>query len=335
MSQSFSPSRAFACWLVIDYDTLLDNIARTAEKAVFIDISLPLFQRIWHYMEEDVIRCGIRGVICNDPEVLSLVSPQLTRILKPGFKNTETGYAVEGIIPVLSSFSDCLALSNMAQMVDKRLCFLLRARSLSSEFAGGDWGIEDLSMRIKQLPMIDFSGFFLQRTPDISESAFLKNLSKDCRNLDFSCIFPFDQSCSAGKESVSYSKWENLALCENSEGIFPVEASFWAYPVESGADYQIYQLDLGFSDGLPESFPVKVAGNDAGIVNIFENHCELIIKGHFQGPYPARGCMAGGAAHNPVDLQAWKTKDLRNFLLHFRDFPVYLRKKNVFQEILP
>lgn len=325
MQTGFSPSKTFPGWLRLDYATLLDNINRVAERSSLIDISVPVIQRIWHHIEDDLLRSGINGVISNAPEALSRVSGQFIRILKPGFRNCETGYAGNDIIPVLSTFADCLALSNMAQMLDRRLTFLLRARSLSPEFAAGEHGLEDICNRAKQLPLIDFKGFFLQKPPEASETASLKGIAARCFSTECRLICP----------GSTYSKWENLALVENAAGIFPLEIGAWAFPVESGSDYQTFQIDLGYSHGLPAAFPARVAGFEARVVETGEDYTELLINGHFQGPYPARCYLAGGSTHDPVDLQSWKISDLRNFLTHEQGFPIYLEKNRTILEVLP
>lgn len=335
MQRNFAPSKGFPGWLRLNYATFMDNINRAAAKSVFIDISIPIIQRIWHHIEDDLLRSGINGVISDSPGALSRVSGQFIRILKPGFRNCETGYAGSEIIPVLSTFADCLALSNMAQMLDRRLAFLLRARDLSLEFAAGEHGLEDICNRSKQLPLVDFNGFFLQKPPKVSEVTPLKSVAARCFNSDCRLICPGSNFKGSNKDCCTYSKWENLALVDNSEGIFPLEIGTWAFPVESGADYQTYQIDLGLSHGLPAAFPARIGGFEARVVETFENFTELIINGHFQGPYPARCYLAGGSTHDPVDLHSWKISELRNFLTHEQGFPVYLENNQTLLEFLP
>ncbi len=333
MQGDFSPSKNHSCWLKVDYETLLQNFQRHSEQAPYVDLSVPFIVAIWSHLEDDLLRAGIAGVLGADPRALCKVSGSLLRFLKPGYKPGESGYASEGIIPVLGSFSDCLSLSNMAQMLDKRLTFLLRVRSGESEFAGGDWGIESICQRLGNLPMLDLGGLFLNKCPDIEQQAYLRRLLHQAHAESTQMLLPLASADHNAREFRRFTLWENLALGQEDEGCMPFELGFWAFPVSNGSDYQIFQTDLGRLHGLRKDFPAQIAGKTARIIEVWPDSCELIVSGHYSGPFPARGYLTGGLEHNPIDLRQWDKSDLQNIMGNLSFCPVYLQKAGKILEI--
>lgn len=334
MYHDFNPARNHSCWLKVDYAALLDNIGHHAAHSPLFDLTVPFLATIWPQIEEDMLRAGIEGVLSANPQDLTVVTPALQRIIKPGFKPGEAGYAHEGFIPVLSSFADCLSLSNMAQMLDKRLSFFLLVRSTDAEFGAGDWGVNSICEKIVNLPMIDLHGFYLRRQPAANETAMLRKLLHQAEADNGIFLVPLSEENRNIKNCKSFISWETLALEEESKGCFPVEIGFWAFPLHSAPDYQIFQADLGRLHGLPADFPVQIGGRPAKVINIQPETSEYIIDGHFPGPFPVKSHLTGGTPHEPIDLRLWARTDLQNLLGHIQSCPVYLQKSDSLIELL-
>lgn len=333
-SKSFLPGRAYPYWLRVDYDTLLNNIASHCHDARLIDLTVPFLLKIWSRIEDDLLRAGIDGVLSSDPQALLNVSPSLQRILRPGFRPGETGYAREGLLPVLGSWSECLNLSNTAQIHDQRLPFLLRARSRIGEYGAGDWGLESICEQLHNVPMIDLLGFYTLRQPDPGETAILRRILRRLEAENAMLCLPLASVNSDFKEFRPFLTWETVAIERDGPGCFPVEIGFWAFPVHSGPDYQVFQADIGRLHGLPAGeFPAKIGGYNARISDIQPTHSEFVVEDHLPGPFPAAGFLTGGDAHEPVDLRLWKATDLKNLLAHLDHCPLYLQKDKQIIEI--
>ncbi len=287
-----------------------------------LDLGLPFLPAIWQYLEEDFLRLGINGVLGNDPNMLCQTGKNMLRILRPGFRPEFSGYAREGLIPVLGSFAECLGLSNLAQMSDQRLSFLLRARSAEPEFGAGDWGLESLCQRLYSLPMLDLHGFYVNYRLDDAETAYLKNLLQRVGGGSIFLPTAFLNHNTPGFRSFITSEY--LSLHEGCKGNFPLEIGFWAFPLKRGPDYMIFHADLGRLHGLQHNFPVQVGGKNARVLALYQEHCELVIDGSLNGPYPVKGFLSGGASHDPVDIRLWNKDDLISLLAHWHDNPVYL-----------
>lgn len=332
----FVATRGYPCWLRIDYDTLLSNIATHLAKAPLLDVSLPFLQKIWPHLEDDLIRNGLTGVLSSSPTFLLSASPSLQRILRPGYRPAETGYAREGLLPVLGSFADCLNLSNMAQIHDRRLPFLLRARARSGEFGAGDWGLDTICEQLTNIPMIDIAGFFLLRQPESNEVFTLRRHLRRLESPHSSLVVPLSLISSDYAEYQPFISAEVLGLESGGSSCFPIETGFWAFPVRSGHDYQLYQVDLGAMHGLPaREFPASIGGCPARQVNLQPGFCEFIVDSHLPGPFPVAGYLTGGPAHAPIDLRAWQPAELLNLIGHMQHCPVYLQTGNRLLEMLP
>ncbi len=321
------PGRAHPCWLIVDYETLLANIAACCHAARYIDLSLPLLQKIWSLIEDDLLRAGISGALCNTPRPLLEISSSMQRILRPGYRPSETGYVREGLLPVISSFSECLSLSNMAQTYDQRLNFLLRVRSRAGEYGSGDWGLDTILEQLANVPMIDMHGFFMQRQPGVNETSSLKRHLRKLEATGSLILLPLASSLSDQEGLTPFIEWETVSLDEKRSGTFPVEIGFWAFPVHTGRDHQIFQTDIGSLDGLPTGdFPAQICGKKAGIVEMHPDRCEFVVEELLHGPFPVKGFLTGGSLHEPLDLRQWKLADLRSLLAHLSRFPIFVRK---------
>lgn len=330
-----SPDRNSSFWIKVDHDSLLSNVVQAAQRAEIIDLSLPLFRQLWPYIEEDVVRAGIKGVTGSSIPVLLSASNELERILKPASRQSDKGYARAGIVPVLSSVSECLALSNLAQGLDQRMPFLIHVRSTDSDAPSGDWSLESICEKVPTLPMIDLSGFYLRFSPAARLIGYFKRLLHTAEAVNQRIICP----ASASGEmlaGVSYcSMWENLAIDSSKSACFPLEIGCWAYPVRTGADYQVFQADIGRLHGLPEDFPAIIEGEPAKLQKIATDYCEFVTQRPLEGPFPARVLLTGGSAYQSIELREWRVEDLKNLLGHLENCPIYLQKKERLIEIIP
>lgn len=313
---------------------MLQNFQQFADQATLVDLSVPFLMTIWNHLEDDLLRAGINSVMSNNPRALCRVSSALQRILKPGFKPGETGYAPEGIIPVLGSFNECLNLSNMAQMLDRRLEFFLRVRSTESEFCGGEWGVEAICQKLNHLPMLDLAGLYFSDCPDYVQTGFFRRMLQEAHAPAPQMIMSLTGARQSGKDFRFFTHWENLALEPGIESCLPFEIGFWAFPVKKGADYQIFQADLGSLNGLRKEFPAQIAEQEARITEVWADRSEFVIAGQFAGPFPVRGYLTGGASHNPLDLRNWDKKDLQTIIASLNSCPVYLQKADQTIELM-
>ncbi len=321
------PGKSYPYWLRIDYDTLLSNIAGVSQKASLLDMAMPFLHKIWSHIEDDLIRLGIKGVLSNNPQTLLAVSGALQKILRPNYRPGEAGYAHEGLLPVLGSYSDCLNLSNIAQNHDCRIPFLLRSRARSGEYGAGDWGLDSICEQLQNVPMIDLHGFYFLRQPEPSETSPLRRYLRRLEAHTQMFVMPISVMNSDFKEASPFIDWETVALENAGPGCFPVEAGFWAYPVHAGSDYQIFQADLGSLQGLPYGeFPVQIGGISARLHSLQPEYSEFVVDGQLPGPFPVAGFLTGGRADEPVDLHQWKPTELKSLLAHFDNCPVYLQK---------
>jgi len=333
MQSRFNPDRFNSCWIRIDHDSLMSNIIQTAQKAAIIDLDLPMLRQLWPYIEEDMLRAGIQGLACADTDTLLCADTTLERILKPASRQSDKGYARAGIVPVMSSVSECLALSNLAQSLDQRMPFLVHVRSPESDSPGGDWNLESICEKVPSLPMIDLAGFYLRFTPPERLLGYFRRLLHNAEAIARRIICPLNAGAERLEGVTCYSLWENLATGNNT--CFPVEIGCWAYPVRVGNDFQIFQADIGRRQGLPEKFPVIVGGEIGEVSEISDDFCEFIVRRPLDGPFPEKALLTGGPAFAPVEMSEWQTGDLRNLLLHLSGCPIYLQQKNRIIEILP
>lgn len=335
LDYSFSPNRNSGCWIKIDHDSLMSNVVRAAQRAEMIDLTLPLFRQVWPYIEEDMVRAGIKGVIGAAIPVLLSASTEFERILKPGSRHSEKGYARAGIVPVVSSISECLALSNLAQGLDQRLPFLIHVRSTDSDTPSGDWSLESICEKVPTLPMLDLAGFYLRFSPPARLLGYFKRLLHAAEAVSHRIICPTSPATEMLEGVSYYSMWENLAIDTGSLACFPLEIGCWAYPVRMGSNHQVFQADIGRLHGLPEDFPVIIEGEPAKLSRIETDFCEFVTERPLEGPFPARALLTGGSAYYSIELREWRLEDLKNLLGHLDNCPIYLQKKERLIEIVP
>lgn len=335
MNSTFRPDSLSQYWIKIDYDSLIANIAQVASSAEIIDLGLPLLRQIWPYIEEDVLRIGIKGLVSQETQVLLSADHAFTRILKPGFQPGDKGYARAGIFPVLSSLQECLALSNLAQGLDQRLPFLVHVRSCDSDTPSGDWNLESICEKIPSLPMVDLAGFYMRFSPQERLLGYFRRLLHNAEAAAYNIICPISLEIAAFDEVSCYFCWESLAMKTDSSACFPLEIGCWAYPVGSGSDYQIFQADIGRLHGLPAKFPILIAGEKAELEKLEDDFCEFVVRKQMTGPFPVQALLTGGSALQAIELPDWQPDDLRNLLLHLGDCPIYLQQKTGMLEILP
>lgn len=335
MDTHLTPNRNSSCWIKIDYDSFMSNIQRNALNAELVDLSPPLFRQIWPYIEEDVLRAGIKGVISATTPILLSAGAGFEKILKPGSRQSDKGYARTGIVPVVSSIAECLALSNLAQSLDQRMTFLVHVRSCDSDIPSGDWNLESICEKLPTLPMIDLAGFYLRFVPQARILGYFRRLLHSAEAVAQRIICPGSASSEKIDGISYYSLWENLAIGVDAVGCFPLEIGCWAYPVRTSSDYQVLQADIGMLHGLPLSFPVLVGGEPARIDRIDTDFCEFIVDKPLAGPFPVRALLTGGSAHQSVELREWRIEDLKNLLGRLDNCPIYLQKKAQLIEIMP
>lgn len=335
MQSKFTPDRFSRCWIRIDHDSLMSNIVQVAQSASIIDLGLPMLRQLWPYIEEDILRAGINGLASTDTETLICADASFERILKPGSRQSDKGYARAGIVPVMSSVSECLALSNLAQSLDQRLPFLIHVRSSESDSPSGDWNLESICEKVPSLPMIDLAGFYLRFTPAARLIGYFRRLLHNSEAIARKIICPLDSESEKIEGITCYSLWENLAIAVGATTCFPVEIGCWAYPVRTGSDFQIFQADIGRLHGLPEKFPVLIGNQKAEIERIADDFCEFIIRSPLAGPFPEKALLTGGSALSAVEMSEWKPEALQNLLLHLSDCPIYLQQNSRIIEIMP
>ncbi|MBU1108157.1 MAG: hypothetical protein KKB51_15905 [Candidatus Riflebacteria bacterium] len=335
MDTHHNPNRNSSCWIKIDYDSLMSNIQQYAQNAELIDLSPPLFRHIWPYIEDDVLRAGIKGVISATTPVLLSAGNSFEKILKPCSRQSDKGYARTGIVPVISSISECLALSNLAQSLDQRMTFLVHVRSCDSDIPSGDWNLESICERVSTLPMIDLAGFYLRFVPQARLFGYFRRLLHSAEAVSQRMICPRSSTSEKQYGISHYSLWENLAIDDDAVGSFPLEIGCWAHPVRTGSDYHVFQADIGMLHGIPANFPVLIAGEPAKIVRVEADYCEFVVEKPLAGPFPAKALLTGGSAHQSVELREWRMEDLKNLLGHLDNCSIYLKKKSQLIEIIP
>ncbi len=335
MNKPFHPDNFSACWIRADYDSLMSNIVQVAQNAEIIDLGLPVLRHIWPYIEEDMLRAGITGIACSEAPVLLDADPVFERLLKPGSRQSDKGYARAGIVPVMSSASECMALSNLAQSLDERLLFLVHVRSPDSDSPGGDWNLENICEKIPSLPMIDLAGFYLKFVPTERLLGYFRRLLHNAEAVTPKIICPIWHNSDRVEGVAHYSLWENLAIEGNDSACFPFEIGCWAYPVRAASDYQVFQADIGRIHGLPGAFPAIVGGVPAGIEKVCDDFCEFVVKETVTGPFPVKALITGGSALQSVDMQDWHCEDLKNLLRHLDNCPIYLQQQTRLIEIMP
>lgn len=312
-------------WIKLNYNSFLANFQQNVKIAPLLDISLPLIKSVWFELEEDLIRLGLKGVIDSSAEFLVRIEPILIKILKHDFRHENHGYAQAGIIPVISTYSECLALSNLAQSLEQRMPLMILVRGSNTLSFDRD-SIDELCARIPNLPMIDLHGLFFRFSPDKNSIIRWKRLLYDAGAVSNILISPLNKLEQGNLDILPCSLWENFALDEETVGSFPIEIGFSAFPVKSDKSGCIFQADIGRRNGLPRNFPAQISGFDAEVLFVEDDFCELRVKEHIETPYPVSGYLTGGEAYHPIELRQWNIDELKKLIIGLSDCPVYLDK---------
>ena len=320
----FSTTADFPAWIEFDYQVLRENILRCRPE--IFDLSIQLFARIWDKISSDLQLCGTKIVVGADSQKLAALGSEFERILRPGFKPGEFGCAKAGVISVLTRYSQLLALSNQAQSDDCRYRFLLRISTMSDYFSSSEFGWQEIVQRLGSLPMIDLVGFWLENEVGAQQRAILR------RHLTAENSFFIDDISSSPLSSAS---WQILGL---GKEVLPVPFSvrFWAYPFLIENSRVLLRIGLGQVNGLPERFPVMVENRSAEVIERGIDHCVIAIdKPGDNLPARCAGHLLGGNVSEPVSPHSWHAQDLKCFLQHWQELPVYMKDAEQVFEFLP
>jgi hypothetical protein len=320
----FSPSKNYPGWVYVSLDVMRKNLLSIAKDSV-LDISLPPISKSWPYLEDDILKSGFSKVASAKPEDLTRVSSQFERILLPGLNPSRLGYAIEGLIPVLSNHSEALALSNLAQTNDCRLKYLLRVRTLENSFVTGDLSaFADLD-RLSSLPMIDLAGALLETSVDENR---LKAFARDLRGLS-PLSEPIIFQANVETTITGLPRLVDFEMAGLSEKVAPLafSAGFWAFPVSTDRNETIFRSDLGKANGLPDNFPVTIDNKEARVLKVDLNYSLFAIKDFFsKASFPYQGRLLGSNLINPISQHSWQGLELKNFLMHSQNLAIYLQE---------
>ncbi|GAB4272532.1 MAG: hypothetical protein Kow0029_11220 [Candidatus Rifleibacteriota bacterium] len=329
MLKEYHPSKQYSGWIGFNAEVFLSNLQKFSGGRYILDLSIPILAQTAVKFDEDLIRCGFKFLACDRARVLANLCRRFSGIMLPGFSPDELGYASDGLLPVLSAFSEILCLSNMAQSYDVRYGFILRIRTNDEAFSYCNTGFRNLLGRISTLPMIDLRGLFIDFEADEKE------INKIVREI--SAAFDLESILVFGKDNcitpLKLLGWEVLGL-ENSMLPLPFELGFWAYPIKTELNKILYRTDFGLKEGLPDSFPVKINNRIAEVTKVDFDHCILSVEA-IETPSPAKGYFLGGDNYEPVSQHHWRGKNLKNLLWHYRNLPVYVISEETTEEILP
>ncbi len=295
----------------IDTSAILENVRRHCGKAPMINLFGPFLHKTWKSLEDDFLRCGIKGILCSDSTILSQIDAKITKILLPGFSIDELGCAHNGILPVIDSMDALCALSNIAQMYDKRLYFLFRIRNLSNMLYADQHYCESLFKGANALPMISGAGIYSDFGVSNSDLPLLRRMLFECENsAELPIYAPLSAYDPRATQTTHFINYESAALCTDITGVFPCEITFTGHFIGEGGDHQLFRADIGLKDGLPSMFPICADNHEAEVLTVEPDHFIFKIADRGEGTQPITGYLTGGSPLNPVDLSLWKSKDL-------------------------
>lgn len=312
-------------WININYSCLVNNIQNLDLSRSVVDLSFPALASIRQHIEQDLSRASLKGYIADRPELLNIKESSILKILGPLINKHDFGYAIEGILPILSSYSECLSLSNLAQTTNKRLAFMIHLRSVEEAFGAGDEGVYELLFNCRKLPMIDLSGFYTELDYD---DIILKRLLRMLRSAESkynliispNCALPNHDNC------LSVCSVKLFGISDNQDSMLnsPLEIGYWAYPVKKYNKGILFRMDLGMKDGLPSHFPTQIAGMDADVKEVGISSSLVYLPRFFEGPFPAKGALTGGNKYEPVNIKDWNAQSLETILRLLKNVPVDL-----------
>ncbi len=288
---------------------LLENIRINLDKSRALTLFGPYLTNYWFDIESELISYGIKTVLSSNPQLLEGIHPSLTRVLKPPFPQESLGSAIRGVIPVINSFNECAALSNLAQMYNKRLSYFFRVATYPNQISSYIIELERVLSIIKDLPLISLTGIYADFGITNYDYKMLKqrlhSLGLETDLKLYQPILDLENS-----EAISFMTYEPMALGKGLRGVFPYEISFQAQPIGEKNNKPIYHVDAGLAQGLPSSFPISVPHHKATLLEVESEHFLFKLEDVHQGPFPIRGYLTGGDLFNPVDISEWKKKHL-------------------------
>ncbi|MEW6711717.1 MAG: hypothetical protein AB1403_17985 [Candidatus Riflebacteria bacterium] len=309
------PDSVSPAWLVVDYDVIARNLFQGGK--IGVNLSVAVLADLWPEIAEDCLRAGLSLVAADNAEILARCSEDFERLFLKSYRESDLGCVAAGIIPVLHRYSQLLALSNQAQMLDRRCRFYLKADNVADRFFSEEYGFASIVERLPGLPMIDLVGLAIDGPIDERKINSLR------RALGSVAENPKIVDVSEPGDLIS---WEILGLAgEISTASFTL--GFWGQPFAEKNGEVLFRIDVGRADGLPETFPVMFADQAGRIVETGLKHCILAFADH-GGQLPAKCPIfsTGGSVSNPLSPHSWKLLDLKIFLMNFSRFPVYLKK---------
>ncbi|MFZ5949211.1 MAG: hypothetical protein ACOYXC_00780, partial [Candidatus Rifleibacteriota bacterium] len=283
------PDSGFPAWMVVDYDVVARNLFQARKAGV--NLSIPVLADLWPEIAEDCLRAGLSLVAAGKAEILARCGEGFERLLLKSYRESDLGCVAAGIIPVLHRYSQLLALSNHAQMLDKRCRFYLKADNTPDRFFSEEYGFASIVERLPGLPMIDLAGLAIDGAIDERRVNSLRRalgqVSENPRIVDVN-------------ESGDLISWEILGLSgEISTASFTL--GFWGQPFAEKNGEIFFRIDLGRADGLPENFPVMFADQCGRVVEAGVQHSILAFADR-GGQLPAKCPIfsAGGSISNPM-----------------------------------
>ena len=318
MNLSLIPDNDAPSWLKVDLNIIRKNLLSLDPEKSVIDLTAPFISKSWQYIEEDVIRTGIKTIASRNPKDLLPANKHFRKILLPGFSKDQLGYAAKDIVPVIGNYEEILALSNLAQENDSRISFLIRIKTLNENFSFGEYGYYDLIGKVRMLPMVDFAGVYFDTncSAKVNEKKFVRNIYKVSDTSDLLLL-----ACENDTDFKETKKLRSWPLGGISEDIMPlaISAGFLAYPVNKVDNETIFRIDIGLKDGLPLTFPALIEQFNAEVKEINLYYTILGVKEFSSNrPYPYHGIFIGRQLGENVSQHQWEQIHLKNYLLHFK-----------------
>lgn len=306
-------------WMLIDYDGLRHNLQQL--QCEILDLSLPVFANIWQTLQADALRIGIWGVTARNPRLLAATASDFKRILLPGFPPGSEGYAEAGIIPVLSCFSQILALSNQAQYLGRRCQFMLQVKTDFPGISSEETGFNEILTRLESLAMIDPAGAFFDFNAD---ERLIQTYRRQLKSFNPAPIILAEESSASGCTSIS--SWEPLGIGKEALAT-PLSIGFRAFPVSKCNGEIIYRLEAGLAHGLPRNFPAFIGQRTARVLDSTLQFSLLATTDEGQEAAKIEfGFLLGGTLSSSLSPHSWDLLDLKNFLQHCSEVPAYIEK---------
>lgn len=335
MKQLLKPSSDYPAWMVLDYEALISNLARFQKSSNLLNLDIKPLRKVWPEIYEDFYRNGVTGIFCRDPRGLFVDPLTQLKVLVPPYPSNLLGYSKTEFIPVLSNYKECLLLSNMAQTQDFTQKFLLRVNSLEAEFSAGNYGLLDIIERSENLPMIDCTGFYLEK--DISLENFKSFVTPLLMKKSFSItdLTIISASLNVTEENIFKPIGIELLGVNPRETISSaINIGCWVYPKCRKQNTTITSIDLGTRNGLNDNFPVLLQGNPGTVKSCELYRTEIEFPGALTGAFPWKAVLCGNEKTDIVSPTEWHSSNLITLINNW-EYPVYLLKDGTYTEYLP